>query len=119
MGDIGLYFDKNNYMSYSPRIEIAKGLKKHRRISILAHEIGHALCSEKNCKCMIGRNNHILAEYHAFKFELGWLLKHKQKKALKSAIHDIKDYHDVNAHQFAAERIMKLKLWQKCLGYVK
>lgn len=115
MSDIGLYFAEDTY--YSPHIEIANDLEKHHKIAILAHEIGHALCSKKNCKCMINKDDHTLAEYHAFKFELEWLLKHKQRKALKSTVKNIKSCHS-GPHKSAAKHIMRLKLWQKCLDYV-
>ena len=119
MNSMGLYHHINIFMSYSSHIEISNSLGKYRRMSVLAHEVGHAQCDAKNCNCMINRNNHTLAEMHAFKFALNWLLKHKQKRALKVTINNINMCAgDPDHYAKAAKHIMKLKLWQKCLNFV-
>lgn len=116
------YCGGNKNINLFKRIEIDKTLKSHESIAILAHEIAHALHDAKNCDCM-KNPNHKYREIHAHKDSLKFLLKHKQKKALKWLIERIKE-HTIegawnNEAQPAAERIMKLKLWQKCLDYVK
>ena len=105
-----LYFDK--------RIEIDKSLQQHQRIAVLSHEVGHALCFEKDCKCFEGRDI-IQREFHAHKYALKFLLKYKQKKALKWMMKDIIERsHDNPFFEKPLKRLMKLKLWQKCLDYI-
>ena len=116
------YCSGNESMNLFKRIEIDKTLKPYENIAILAHEIAHALHDVKDCKCM-KNSDHTEREIHAHKDSLRFLLKHKQKKALKWLVERIKEhtagnyYHD--EAQPAAKHIMKLKLWQKCLDYVK
>jgi len=117
----GMFFDGRVSSVGHPYIEILDGLEKHRKIATLVHEIAHAICNEKNCKCFeIYKENPALSEIHAFKYTLRWLLKHQQKETLKYELKCIESYiinrsdHYVNA----AKHIMKLKLWQKCLDFV-
>lgn len=105
-----------------PYIEIFNELENYQKIATLAHEIGHANCYEKNCKCM--RNlDHTEREIHAMKFQLRWLLKHEQKDSLKwETDHIIKQANGSVSRLYylkAAKHIMKLKLWQECLNYIK
>lgn len=104
-----------------PYIEIHAKLEDYQKIAILAHEIGHAKCYEKNCKCM-KNSDHTEREIHATKFELRWLLKCKQKNSLRWEMNDIiKQVNGCTLRLYylkAAKHIMKLKLWQKCLDYV-
>ena len=103
-------------------IEISNGLEHYQKIATSIHEIGHAKCYEKNCKCM--RNpDHTEREIHAVKFQLRWLLKYKQKEGLKwetdSIIRQANGHASYGYYIKAAKHIMKLKLWQKCLNYLK
>ena len=116
----GMFWYKNSTLGH-PYIELLDSLKEHEKIATLAHEIGHALCNEKNCKCLkIYEKNPVLTEIHAFKCELKWLLKHKQKEALKYEIRGLKSYIENRSDHYVdvAKRIMKLKLWQKCLNFI-
>lgn len=106
------------------KIEILDSLLLHEKIATLAHEIGHALCYEKRCKCLqpeTVKKNYALAEIHAYKYVLSWLLKNKQKQALIWEMGRIKE-NSLNPYaghyREATKHIMKLKLWQKCLNYV-
>jgi len=104
-----------------PYIEIDNNLENYQKIATLIHEIGHALCGEKKCQCVkTYEENPKLAEIHAYKYELKWLLEHKQKKALKYEMEGIKSFIENRPDHYAeaAKHIMKLKLWQKCLNFV-
>jgi len=121
VGVIGEYFwgDDKTTPFLNKRIEVDKTLKKHEHIAVLSHEIAHALCDVKNCNC---RESKILEEIHAHKYSLNLLLKHEQKASLKWLLMKIEEH--LNCSHFspaieAAKHIMKLKLWQKCLDYVK
>ena len=115
-GGLGTYFSGPN----APYIVISNSLREHREIiAVLVHEIGHAICDEKECKCM-NQTDKTLAETHAYKFELSWLLKHKRTEELNIAMGTI----DHALHQSgycgdAAKHIMRLKLWQRCLDYLR
>jgi hypothetical protein len=91
----------------------------------LAHEIGHAKCDEKKCKCFKNKGNSVLREYHAYQYELKTLLKHGDRELLSEAIRQIELTFNFGAsygyedHATAIEKIMKLKLWQKCLEAIK
>jgi len=83
-------------------------------------------CDKNKCKCFLkvrkdGYTNS-LAEQHAHKFALKWLLDNKCKRALKYLIKIIpgdSQYLKSDPHKTAAKRIMKLKLFQKCLDFVE
>jgi len=121
-GFCGMFWDDGVSSIGHPFIEIDNNLENHQKIATLIHEISHAICSGKNCKCVkIYEKNPALAEIHAYKYELKWLLKHKQKGALKYEIEQIELHIKNRSDHYveAAKHIMKLKLWQKCLDYVK
>lgn len=114
-----IYSNGKSFDVTIPRIEILNSLNYHKKIGTLLHEIGHAKCDEKNCKC-ITSNDSAESEIHAYKYTLEQLLKYKLKKSLKQEIHHIKN--QLERDDFygrAAKHIMKLKLWQECLAYAK
>lgn len=97
-----------------PHIGIRDSLSYHQKISTLLHEVGHALCYEKNCECC--RKNRKHREIHAWEYALSWMLEHELKKALLEALWFIlKLSEQDNYHGEASRHIMKTKLWQKCL----
>ena len=117
---IGVYCYCNSLkLKIEPYIEILNSLSKYKKINTLLHEIGHAKCDKEKCPCM-KLDDYIEGEIHAYKYTLEWLLKNKQKKALKIEIEHIEDHLGrTDYYCEAAKHIMKLKLWQKCLDYVK
>jgi Zn-dependent peptidase ImmA (M78 family) len=125
--DYGRYtFDYSDENMEINLIKIDLTLKEHEKLAILAHEMGHALCDKNKCKCFseIRKNMNgvsSLAEYHAHKFALKWLLDNGCKRALRYYIKTIRKLSKppiIEAYIKAAKRIMKLKLWQKCLDFV-
>ena len=118
--DLGVFYWGGEIAPFSGRrIEISELLSQPQHIVVLSHEVGHALCLAKNCKCF-NNPNIIKREIHAHKYTLRLLLKHKQKEALKWAVEDIKNrsyYQD--GFEKILKHLVKLKLWQKCLDYVK
>lgn len=108
--------------SDKPRIEIANDLTNSQKTTTLIHEIGHALCDNKSCECM-KNPDHTKREIHANKFTLSRLMKYKLKEGLKEEMERITQQADgLTSHVYytdAAQHVMKLKLWQKCLDYVK
>ena len=121
-GYSGMFWDEKGSLVGHPYIEILDSLEEHEKIAVLAHEIGHAICKEKNCECFkVYKKNPALVEIHAYKYDLNWLLKHKQKRALKYEIRQLELHVENRSDHYteAAKHIMKLKLWQKCLDYVK
>ena len=83
----------------------------------MIHENTHAVHYANKCKCKQKRQ---LEEYHASKEVLIQLLKEKDKTALRWAVEHIEicigfdDY----TYKPVAQKIMKLKLWQKCKKFV-
>ena len=119
-GYSGMYWGETSSIGH-PYIEISNGLENHQKIATLIHEIGHALCDEKKCQCVkTYKENPKLAEIHAYKYELKWLLEHKQKRALKYEMECIESCVECRLDHYvvATKHIMELKLWQKCLDYV-
>lgn len=120
--DIGRYYSTNQYTSRPiPYIEIESTGNNLENVISLLHEKAHAAHEKNNCKCM-NVDNHTLAEYHAFRDSLKTALKLNDKEIVKLIIRDIKKAArdvDQNAHRSAARRIVKLKLWQKALDFVK
>ena len=117
----GAYWDKTKAKHlFNPTIEIQKDLKEHEKLAVLVHEIAHANCDKNNCICWTTEDN-VLREYHAYKYSLEWLLKNNCPEALKFTIKSIKsnsEIQDFEQHTQAAQRIVKLKLWQKCLDFI-
>ena len=68
-------------------------------------------------------SDHAKREIHAHKYTLKWLLKYKRKEILKqemkSIVKQANGYACYEYYTKAAKHIMKLKLWQKCLDYIK
>lgn len=120
---IGVYY-QGKIKGYTGKacIEILDELDNCQKVAVLVHEIAHANCDVKNCKCMKNMD-HTEREIHANKFVLSWLLKHKQKEALKREINGLTQQANgcTNYKYYikAAKHVMGLKLWQKCLDYVK
>lgn len=114
---LGRYYHEGNYEDY-PCIKIINELSNDEKLSVLAHEIGHALCFEKKCECVLTKD-YIKRETHACEYQLSWLLKHKQLKSLEWSMKTLKKWLNRYDHYVeVAQNIMKLKLWQKCLDYV-
>ena len=107
-------FDAEHY------IKIDDNLKDYKKIAVLIHEIAHANCDKENCDCLKNPDR-IEREIHAYMYELKWLLEHKQKKGLKWVMNKLTYWakYDSDCYAGAAEYIIKTKLWQKCLDYVK
>ncbi len=103
-----------------PFIKIRDDLKDYQKIGTLVHEIKHAQCVKKNCKCM--RNpDKTEREVHAYMYELLWLLKHKQMEGLKELIEKIEykaENNFTNQYGTSARQIVKSKLWKRCLKFI-
>lgn len=117
----GAYYHAKEYAG-KPRIKIVNELDNNEKMVTLIHEIAHAKCDAKGCKCMKNPDRTV-REYHANKFTLTWLLKHKQKELLKQEMDVIiGQANGLSNYEYyveAAKHIMKLKLWHKCLNYIK
>ena len=87
---IGIYYCNLPKSKIEPHIEILSSLGKHKKMGTLLHEIGHAKCDKKNCPC-IKSIDLTISEIHAYEYTLKWLLKNKQKKALKAEMKHIKE----------------------------
>ena len=118
---VGTYYDKAESITGKAHIEIDSKLTNNQKITTLIHEIGHAFCDAKGCKCM-KNSDHTEREIHTNIFVLRQLIKHKQKEILREEIHHIEQVAAGAAfHEYyinAADHIMKIKLWQKCLDYI-
>lgn len=116
----GAYYDIGNH-SGKPHIEIDNSLTGSQKITTLIHEIGHALCDSKDCKCM-SNPDHTEREIHANKFVLRRLMKYGLKKELREEMERIEQQAYGGAlyayYECAAKHTIKLKLWQKCSDYV-
>jgi len=119
-GYYGLHHKKGNkYSGSRAYIEILDDLSDEKKLSVLVHEISHALCEQKNCECQQDKSD-VLKEQHAYSYELKWLLKHKLKTILKNSMEHIKNLSEDSIFKYekATKNIIKTKLWQKCLEYV-
>lgn len=113
------YYSKAVYAN-KRRIEINSMGNYAEDIVSLIHEKVHAEHETKKCKCM-NLTNRTLAEYHAYKEGLQIALKSGKKAIIKKTILLIKSQAELNypnEHTSAAKRVMKLKIWQKCLDYL-
>lgn len=102
------------------RISIAKHIRTQpERISVLLHEIGHAIHYRRNCKCY-KNNDYTLQEYHAEKFALRFLLRYKLTGALRWNVHDFEHnlykYDPICQDVFA--QLQQDEIWHKCKKYL-
>ena len=127
---LDVYYGAYDYSNFSAgvqktEIQIEVNHPIHEQIAVLAHELGHALCAQKGCKCRLKHKEYgsmiitdeVLTEYHAFKYALTWLLKHKQKKSLQWVMPFMgKEW---GPHLIAVRKVKKLKLWEKCKRFIE
>lgn len=117
----GTYQTKAESIAGKAHIKIDNRLTDSQKITTLIHEISHALCDVKDCKCL-KNPDHTEREIHANKATLRQLIKYRQKEALEEEMERIEQQAAGMTHYVcylnAAKHIMKLKLWQKCLDYV-
>jgi len=103
---------------FQPHIKIDKRIMdENMKIATLVHEIGHAVHYDKHCKCYAkytGRKRVYMAELHAYRFTLQFLLRHKLFDALRY------EYEDMNSlspnypeHYKAIAKIKTEKLWER------
>lgn len=101
-------------------IILNSNVSNYNKYRIFQHEYGHYKCLKSSCVCM---KNWELSELHTFKYCLEFYLKNKQKLLLKDELKNIEYYSKLNdppdAYTRASLKIMKSKLWEKCLIFLK
>lgn len=102
------------YSTSPPHIEIRDDVNDMVKATALLHEIGHAVCYTKGCRCFEKPIDHRLTEYHAYKFVMVHIKNDKRLQRqfirdIKFVLHNVR-YPD---HAIAAERITKSKQWAK------
>lgn len=116
------YYNKAMREEGCPHIEYRSDLTEEEKLLDLVHEVGHAVCDKNDCRCMRSTKYKWMREYHAAIFSLKWWLKRKDKRHLKLTIEDIKIWRTYSIHngiyQKATKKVVKLKLWQKCLNFI-
>jgi hypothetical protein len=122
-GSEGCYEHAGVANNQTPRILIQEGQSEDVTIYSIAHELGHALCGKKGCRCMArDRKDSVLAEYHAEIFNLRWQLRRKNKGAMRKTLNNIEKYtvsHPYSDHVKAWNMLKKLKLWEKCKKFAE
>lgn len=108
------------YLNTPQYITINENIGKIQQATALLHEIGHALCDIKKCKCFKKSVDEVLREYHAYKF----VLKHvkNDKKLMRQFIKDVEYVLNNNCypdHNKAVQRIIRLKQWTKFCKVVR
>ena len=112
---MGRYCPKNG--SFKECIEVVKNIPHRKKIGILLHEIGHAICAKRGCRCATKVSWE--GEHHADMYALKWLLDHKKRKPLISRMQAIKDHSsEDNLYAVAAAATMSSDLWQDCEDWV-
>lgn len=108
-------FDHCEYYSPKPKIIIDIGKIRGNFLAVLLHELGHARHYKRKCKCYRPRNR-VLAELHAYKFELRALLYFNETKELKKELSDIKEDYPCSSSTYCQtyDKLFKTKLWQRC-----
>lgn len=114
-------FYKRGYVFYeSGEIGIKETKDYVDNLISLFHEQTHAEHDKNRCKCM-KLNSHCLAEYHALRGVLEKAYRTKDKMIIKAAISTNNNYIEmkVTGYISAAKKAKKLKIYRKCLDFVK
>ena len=114
IGDIRPYDSPD----FEPFITIATFITNPaKRISVLVHEIGHALHHRRHCKCFTDVNRGVLVELHAMRFALRFMLRYRLTDALRQEIDALSGTHN-EPYATAANLIKKEKIWNRCLDFL-
>ena len=102
------------------RIEIEDSIKSQpERVTVLLHEIGHAIHYRRHCKCFTN-DSYYLQEYHAEKFALQFMLRYKLTGALRWNVHDFE--HNLDRYPLICKKVFAQlqqdKIWHKCKKYL-
>lgn len=101
----------------APHIEILSSSDYNTKILSLIHELSHARCHKKRCRCW---NMDKLGEIHAYAYTLKWLIKNKRKELLKIQMRTLSKMQErTDYYSDAVRYIMTTRLWQRCLGIMK
>ena len=101
------------------KIGIQRDLLQYQQIAMLYHELGHADCHKRKCRCFTpAKQNRKLSEIHAHKYTLEHLLKDGYHKALKWYINQVVKMPTESDNclyvRQAALTVIKSKLFEEC-----
>lgn len=102
-------------IDFEPYIEIPDCLPDADCVAILLHEIGHALCFRKHCRCFAVGDNRYLRELHAYRFALRYMVRYKLIDALQHEYDNMVFgfYEYLPIYQKAVRQIKREKIWQE------
>jgi len=105
---------------FGQEITVIEEAEDIAKIVGLFHEQTHAEHDKNGCNC-IRTNNHALAEYHAIRGTLEKAHKTQDKKIIEAAINRVDEYIEqkIRGYITAAKRCKKLKIYKKCINFVK
>jgi len=115
----GMYFHPtNNSIDLDGRICINKQMNIFEKEGTLVHEIGHARCFNRSCKCHT-KQDHVLTEVHAELFALHYLLRRGNKKAIEARFKRLHQDWDYENYYEAKAIIKKRRIYKRCQEFVK
>jgi hypothetical protein len=91
-------------------------LTNYQKVAVAAHEIGHAICWNKQCRCC-WNGDAVLMEVHAWRYSLQHLLDYGNRKSLFFTMEQICSFAcgcRSKDHQKACRRLIKCAVWKKC-----
>lgn len=104
--------------SFDGRIEINKEMKISEKEGTLAHEMGHAKCLNRACKCY-EKTDRPLQEVHAELYALHLLLKNRRKNAIKARFKRLKNDWNDSPYSKAKDVIIHRKVYKRCQEFTK
>jgi hypothetical protein len=109
--------------NFVPSIQITMSLDEHERIAVFAHELGHAVHYRDHCECYTKYDGHdrFLAEIHAYRFGLKFMLKHELTDALRYEYDCMKKgYYSMEAsYKKVIDKIRTERIWREVKRYLE
>lgn len=120
----GTYHQKQDSINVflEGRIDLQVNLSTIEQEATLVHELGHARCDKRNCRCMHGtwtELNRVRIELHAELYALHFLLKHHRKQALIFRLTYLHPRWTYLPYRDTLQILKKRRIYKRCQEFVR
>lgn len=114
----GWFIHSSTSTSSDGRIQINKNMSVFEKEGTLTHEMGHARCHNRHCKCY-KKYDDVLQEVHAELYTLHLLLRNHRKNGIKARFKRLQNDWNYEPHSEAREIIENRRIYKRCQEFVK